>query len=318
MNRRDFMIGLGVATGLAPAALAAEKPAKIGILSWGRTGGLELFYEAMQQNGYSQAKDYEIEAYFTDGNRELTENYAKKLVEEPVDILVAWSTPAVQIAKEATQTIPIVMVSANALATGPVGGHSNPGGNITGVSLLLTDLAGKRLELLREIRPSLQTVGFLGSAKAPNAVTFVHETEGAAERLGIRLLARLVDGPEAIDETVFTTMKQDGAEAVIVQPVFTGHQDKIVPMAMKAGLPVVADWAAFAEAGALFTYGPSGNALVRRTAYFVDRILKGAKPADLPVEQPTEFDLVVNARTASGLGWMVPDGMRLRASRVIE
>jgi putative ABC transport system substrate-binding protein len=210
------------------------------------------------------------------------------------------------------------MFTANALATGLVPSLSRPGGNLTGVSLLLTDTAGKRLELLRQIEPGLHTVAFLGSTKDPNAVNFVKETQGAADELGIKLAVKLIDGPQALVQPIFEAMKGDGSQAIIAQPIFIGYQDEIVAMAMKDRLPVISDWAAFAKAGALFTYGARQAAGMRRTAYYVDRILKGAKPADLPVEQPTEFELVVNVKTAKALGLNVPQSLLARADDVIE
>ena len=282
MDRRRFIILFGAIASLAPAVADERKP-KIGFLDWFRPtmkGDLDHFREGMEQFGYVEGKNYEIEAYFTDGDRALTQDLARKLVRQPVDILVALATPAVHITKETTHTIPIVMLTANALATGLVLSLSHPGGNLTGVSLMMTDTSGKRLELLREIRPSLHAVVFLGSAKDPNTATFVRETQIAADHLGIALSVRLVDRPAAIDQALFDAIKRDGNDAVIVQPIFTGWQDKIVAMSMTARLPVIADFAVFAEAGALLTYGANQAALIRRMAYYVDRILKGAKPAD--------------------------------------
>src|SRR5581483_10215928 len=135
--------------------------------------------------------------------------------------------------------------------------------------------------------PGLRAAAFLGSSKDPNTMTFVKETQTAADRLGVKLTVKLVDGPQAIDQSIFEEMKRDGSEAVIAQPIFTGYQDEIVAMSMKERLAVISDWAVFAKAGALFTYGARQAALMKRTAYYVDRILKGAKPANLPVEQPT-------------------------------
>jgi putative tryptophan/tyrosine transport system substrate-binding protein len=321
MDRRKFIILLGVAAGLASPAAAELKKPRIGLLSWltpTGTPALDQFRDGMQRFGYVEGKNYEIEAYFTGGNRELTREIARKFVQEPVDILVVIATPAVQIAKEATHTIPIVMQSSDALATGLVPSLSHPGGNLTGLSLLMTDLAGKRLELLHAIRPDLHSVAFLGSTKDPQTSTFVRETQAAASRLGVALSVRLVDGPAAIDQALFDGMKSDGNEAVIVSPIFFGAQDRIVAMAMKARLPVIADFAAFAEVGALLSYGMGLPTIFQRTAYYVDRILKGAKPADLPIEQPTEFELVINARTARELGWTIPQDVAIQADRVLE
>jgi putative tryptophan/tyrosine transport system substrate-binding protein len=209
-------------------------------------------------------------------------------------------------------------MTANALATGLVPSLSRPGGNLTGVSLLLTDLAGKKLELLRDIRPTLHAICFLGSTKDPNAATFVRETQAAADHLGVVLSVRLIDSPDAIGQPIFDAMKADGSEAVIVQPIFAGYQDEIVLLAKKSNLAVIADWGFFAEAGALLTYGAPYAALTRRLAYYVDRIVKGTPPADLPIEQPTEFELVVNTHTAAELGWTIPQSVLIRADRVID
>jgi putative ABC transport system substrate-binding protein len=322
MRRRDLLPGLVAFTIARPAwAAANEKKIQIGFLSWfppSMNTDIARFRQGMQQVGYAEGKDYDVEAVFVGGNRALCQDIARKLVREPVDILIAVATPAVQICKEASQTIPIVMVTANALATGLVQSLSRPGGNLTGVSLLLTDLAGKKLELLREIRPTLRAICFLGSTKDPNAATFVRETQAAADRLGVVLSVRLVDDPDAISQPVFDAIKADGSEAVIVQPIFSGYQNEIVTMAKKARLAVIADWGFFADAGALLTYGAPYATLIGRLAYYVDRILKGSIPADLPIEQPTEFELAVNTRTAAELGWTIPQSVLIRADRIIE
>jgi len=140
----------------------------------------------------------------------------------------------------------------------------------------------------------------------------------AADELGVKLAVKLVDGPDAIGQPIFEAMKADGSQAIIAQPIFVGYQDEIVAMAMKDRLPVISDWAAFAKAGALFTYGARQAAGMRRTAYYVDRILKGTKPADLPVEQPTEFELVINLKTAKALGLNVPQSLLAQADDIIE
>jgi putative ABC transport system substrate-binding protein len=322
IRRRDLLAAFLALKLARPAwAAASEKKIKIGFLSWfppSMNADLGRFREGMQKTGYVEGRDYDVEPAFTSGNRVRCQDIARKLVQEPVDILIAVATPAIQICKEASHTIPIVMFTANALATGLVPSLSHPGGNITGVSLLLTDLAGKKLELLRDIRPSLRAVSFLGSTTDPNAATFVRETQAAADHLGILLSVHLVDGPGAIGQPIFDAMKTDGSEAVIVQPIFSGYQDQIVALANKARLAIISDWSFFAEAGALLTYGAPYAALTRRLVYYVDRILKGTPPADLPIEQPTEFELVVNTRAAAELGWTIPQSILIRADRVIE
>jgi putative tryptophan/tyrosine transport system substrate-binding protein len=212
----------------------------------------------------------------------------------------------------------VVAPSGNPLATGLVESLSHPGGNITGVSDQVTDLAGKQLGLLHEIRPGLNTVAFLGLATTPLAATFVRETRGAGDRLGVKVLERLVDGLDAIDQAMFDAMKRDGAEAVIVQSIFRGRRDRIIAMAMRSQLPTIAGADVFAEAGALMSYAPDETAAARRAAYYVDRILKGAKPADLPIEQPTKFQLIINTRTAQQFGWTIPQIVLMQADRIIE
>lgn len=329
MDRRTFIILLGGAGGLGAPAAANPRKARIGWLDWFPPSVrpyLDHFRDEMQKLGYAEGKTYELEAHFVSGNRELAEDAARKLAQEPVDVLIASATPAVHVAKETTDKIPIVMITANALAAGLVPSLAHPGGNLTGVSLLMTDVAGKRLELLRNIRPTIRVVAFLGSTGDTKAAasdvtlseTFAGETQTAAVRLGVGLSVYRVAGPTAINQAIFDAMKIDGCEAVIVQPIFTGFQDKIVPLAMNTKLPVVADFSVFAEAGALLTYGANQAVLIRRTAHYVDRILKGTKPADLPIEQPTALELVVNKRTAAQLGWTIPQDVLVLADRVIE
>lgn len=322
MKRREFM-NLAAGAAVWPVAVRAQQArmTEIGFVTWG-SPAIQMRAEDLRQGlrdyGYVEGRNIRLETHFTDGNKERTRQIIEALVAKPVDILVVWQTPAAHIAKEATKTIPIVVMVADALATGIVPSLSNPGGNITGVSNTGPELAGKRLELLREIRPQLRTVVFLGSSSDPNGPTFARETAIAAEKIGLKSLTRLVDGPNAVDAALIQQIKRDGAEAIIVQPVFTSYRERIVAMALDAGLPVTSDFALFAEAGALFTLGVDDGAQLRRTAYYVDRILKGARPADLPIEQPTKFALVINTVTAKKLGWTVPPLLLARAERVIE
>jgi len=305
-----------------PLAVRAQQTriTKLGFVSWQSPAGenqVEYLREGLTLLGYVEGRNIELETWFTDGNRERTQEVIRGLVQKPVDVLIVRVTPAAQLAKEATQTIPIVMIVADALATGLVPSLSRPGGNLTGLSLASPDLAGKRLELVREIKPDIQTIAFLGLAEQQTA-TFVRETTAAAKVMGLNLVVRIIESPKMTDGALFAAMKRDGAEAVILQPVFTGQQDRIVSLATKSQLPVIADFSAFAKAGALFTFGVEEADILRRAAYFVDRILKGAKPADLPIEQPTTFRLTVNVRAASALGWTIPPLLLSRADDVIE
>jgi putative tryptophan/tyrosine transport system substrate-binding protein len=304
--------------------VAAQQPkiVKLGYVSWfspDSKGDVDQVRQGLREFGYVEGKNIEIESYFADGNRDKARDVLKSMVDRGFDILVVAATPAVHIAKELTQKIPIVMAPvSDPVATGLVQSLARPGGNLTGLSMVGPDLAGKRLELLREVKPDIRTVAFLGSSRDPNTVTFVRGTKAAADKIGIKLIERMVDGPEAIDEALFSDLKRDGAEAVVVQPIFTGHQVRIVALAMKSQLPVTSDFLVFAEAGALLTFGIDRNGQSRRAAYFVDRILKGTSPADLPIEQPTAFTLGVNVITAKALGLTIPPALLFRADVVVE
>ena len=312
-----FLVGLCTAT----AGQEARK-VRVGFLAWSSP---QMMYrvDALRQGladlGYVEGRNLDLQFAFTDGNAELTREVARKFAQMPVDVMVVAATPAIHIAKEATQTIPIVMAPvSDPVATGLVKSWSQPGGNITGVSMVGPDLAGKRLELLREINPGLRTVAFLGSSKDANAKTFVGATQAAADRVGLKLVVRMLGGPEEIDTALFEAMKREGVEAVVVQPIFTGQAGRIVPLAAASGLAVVSDLAVFAEAGALFTYGIDDPALLRRAAYYVDRIVKGDNPGELPIEQPARFTLTINLKTAKALGLEVPLSLLARADEVKE
>ena len=316
MRRPVIALALLVA---ASTSAAAEKTVKIGFLSWWpptMSAHLDYLRDGLRELGYVEGSNIEIKAHFTAGDPTRTREIARILVEEPVDILVVQVGIAARIAKEATQTIPIVMApSINPVEANLVNSLSRPGGNLTGISTQETDIVEKWVQYLRDIRPSLRSIGFVGF---PGIAPWVPATKAAADRAGLNLVVQLVDGPERIDGSVFEAMKREGVEALIVQSVFTGYQDKIVPLATQAGLPIVSGYADFAEAGGLLTYGIDARAVMRRAAAYIDRILKGAKPADLPVEQPTTFQLTISLRAAKLFGWTVPQSLLLQADRIIE
>jgi putative ABC transport system substrate-binding protein len=278
---------------------------------------MKYLREGLAQFGYVEGRNMSLEAFFTDGNQERTREVLRNLIDKQVDILIARVTPVAQIAKELTRTIPIVTISADPLLTGLVPSLSHPGANLTGLSLASPDLAGKRLELVRDIKPDIKAIAFLG-ARQTSTGSFVRETTEAGKVMGLKVVIRVLDKPEMVDRAVFEGMKSDGAEAVIVQPLFAGQEDKIVGLAMQSRLPVIGDFAAFPRAGALFSFGVEEVDILRRTAYFVDRILKGAKPADLPIEQPTVFRFTLNVRTAKAIGWSIAPVLLSRADEVIE
>jgi putative ABC transport system substrate-binding protein len=322
MRRREFITLIGGAAAWPLKTHAQQKIAKLAYVSWlseaQRTSDLDNLRRGLRELGYIEGKNIALEGFFTAGDRERTREVIRRLVREPVDILIVRITPAIHIAKEETQSIPIIMIVADPLATGLVQSLSRPGGNITGVSIAGPELAGKRLELLREIRPDIRAVAFLGQVNDPNTETFVRETRAAAKQIGLEVLVKLVDGAGGIEPSLFAAIKRDGAEAVIVQPIFTSYREKLIKLAMDAQLPVISDFALFARSGGLLSFGVDQAERVHRTAYFVDRILKGAKPADLPVEEPTKFELVINLKTAKALGIGIPPILLSQADEVIE
>jgi putative tryptophan/tyrosine transport system substrate-binding protein len=320
---RITLVLLLLVTGFASEA---EQPrlTKLGFVDWFSpelTRDVEQLRQGLRDLGYVEGKNIELQTYFTSGDREKTREVTQALIDGGVDILIVSATPAVHIAKELTRdrSIPVIMAPvSDPIASGLVQSLARPGGNLTGLSMIGPDLAGKRLELLREIKPDLKTVAFLGSSRDPNAATFLAGIRTAAEAIGVKVIDKLIEGPGALDEATFRQLKADGAEAVMVQPIFLGKEGPISRLAMTAGLPVVSDYPMAAEAGALLTLGVDRDEQTRRVAYYVDRILKGTSPADLPIEQPTVFRLGVNVKTARALGLTIPQSLLFRADLVVE
>ena len=318
---RKLLCAFALLTLFLTSRAADAQQARIGLVSLHAqelASHVDGIRQELQKLGYVDGKTITIDAHFTNGDKQRTREILKSFVDSQVDVIVPWTTPTVQLAKEATQTIPLVMIASDPVAAGLVPNLSRPGGNVTGVSMSGPDLAGKRLELLREIKPDIKTVAFLGYAPSPGAARFVRENQANADKIGMTVLVRLVQRVEDVNEALFAAMKKDGAKAVIVQPFFTGHAAEISAYGLSAGLPVIADYPSFVRAGALASLGVNLNAQVRRTAYFIDRILKGAKPAELPVEQPTKFELAINARTAKALGVALSPLLLVRADEVVE
>jgi putative tryptophan/tyrosine transport system substrate-binding protein len=245
---------------------------------------------------------------------------AHHLVELKVDVILALNTPSVQAAKKASATIPIVMTRiADPIKSGLVSSLSRPGGNITGLSFRVDELSGKRLALLKEAFPSVSRVAVLWYEPNPGSDIAVAAIKAASRELGLQLLLLPVHGRgELIEAFQVATRGRIEALIVIEDVVATQHRVEILNLAAAHSLAVVSQYRAFAEAGALLAYGPSTSAMYRRAAYYVDRILKGANAGDLPVEQPTKFDLVINLKTAKALGLTIPSSLLERADEVIE
>jgi putative tryptophan/tyrosine transport system substrate-binding protein len=323
--KRRVLIAAAIAA--IPGAAAGQAPKKIvvGLLSWW-PASMEPIYaarlrEGLRAYGYVEGRNLELLTAFTDGDVERTRKAAKDFADRGVDVMVVTATPAVAIAKQVTEgsNIAIVMAPvADPIAPGFAASIARPGGRLTGMSMVGPDLSGKRLALLRELMPDLKSVAFVGSSRDPNTKTFVAGIEQAAAQLGIKLTVKLVDTPSEIGEPLMAALKQQGVQAVVVQPIFIGHQDRIVAAARSARLPVVSDFPVFAVAGGLFTYGIDDRARMERAAYFVDRIAKGSSPADLPIELPTDYALVINPKAAAAFGLTVPPTVLYGATEVVE
>jgi putative ABC transport system substrate-binding protein len=243
---------------------------------------------------------------------------AAQLIRKKVDVLVASGTPSVVPAKNATSTTPVVFVAAiDPVATGVVASLARPGGNVTGVSAVHGDAMGKRLQLLKELLPKASRIAFLVRAGSPATAQYVKEAEGAARTLGLQLQTLAVGEPSDFDGA-FGSAHGASALLQVDDAMLTAQRTRLAELAMKHRLPAISGLSETVEAGGLMSYGPHYGDLYRRAATQVDKILKGAKPADLPVEQPTKFELVVNIKTAKALGLTIPPSLLLRADQVIE
>jgi putative ABC transport system substrate-binding protein len=302
----------------------SKKTARIGYLTLG--SGLAEPEVALKQQlgdlGWIEGQNLTIEYRRAANDTSRLPNLAKELVDSKVDVIVASATPAIQAAKGATATIPIVMAAAaDPVGMGFVASLARPGGNITGLSLQSPELAGKRLELLKEIVPKLTRVAFLAHGGDPAHKLFIEEAHDVAPRIGIQIQPVVIKSPGEF-EIAFSVMIRERAGALVVQPLLTGSALgqglKVANLAAKHRLPAVSDSIRFPESGGLISYGANRLDLWQRAATFVDKILRGTKPADLPVEQPTKFDLVINLKTANQIGLTIPPDVLARAVRVIR
>jgi len=295
---------------------------RIGVLRFTELKGGDQFMEAfrlgLRELGYIEGKNLAIEWRSADANSDRAGELAADLVRLKVSIIVASGTLAAEAAQHATRKIPIVLASvADARGSGFVRNLARPGGNITGVSLNYPETTGKQLELLRQAIPGLSRVAFLGSAADSASRLFVEATERAGQRLGIQTQVFLVGGSDEF-EGAFAAMRREQAGALIVQPVFLDSIRRIVELANRNHLPTVSFRRSFAEAGLLFSYGADQRESWRRAAIYVDKILKGAKPGNLSVAEPSKYELVVNLKTAKTLGLTIPQAVAGRADSVIQ
>jgi putative tryptophan/tyrosine transport system substrate-binding protein len=318
-RRRDFIAMLGGAAVAWPLAAGAKQKALpvIGVLDGGDPGPLlNEFWSELHDLGYVEGQNIQIEVRSAAGNPDLLRGLAEGLVRRNVDVIVARLTPAVWAAKEATQTIPIVMAPAGApLETGLIASLSRPGGNITGLSVTSAETSGKRLQLMREMLPTLQRVAMLANAADPISKVLVAETERAALSLGLQIHPILINGRRDF-EAAFAAMDKARVDAVIMQSSLP--EKSAAALALLHRLPLVSTTRSAVDEGALMSYAGRLADAYRESAVYVDKILKGANPADLPVQQPTKFELVINLKTAKALGLTVPQSLLARADEVIE
>jgi len=305
-------------------AQQSKKVPRIGWLLFGSpssatTARNEAFRQGLRDLGYIEGQNLIIEYRYAEGKVDRLPDLAAELVRLKVDAIFASSTPSVQAAKKATTTVPIVSVSGDPVGLGLVASLARPGGNVTGLANFTSELAGKRLELLKEVVPRVSRVAVLWNPDAPSSTLRMRETEAAAPSLGIKL--QPVDVRELNDfEHAFAALKKDRADALFLlrSPLISSQVKRIVELAAKNRVPGMYDASEFAEAGGLMSYGTMLADLDRRAASYVDKILKGTKPADLPVEQPTKFELVINLKTAKQIGVTIPPNVLARADRVIK
>jgi len=306
---------IDVVWSIAARAQPQGKVPTIGVLSAGDPGALlRLLRKGLRERGYVEGRTIKIEVRSGPGKVELLRPLADELVRFNVDVIVTRLTPAAQAAKAATQTIPIVMAPAGApVETGLIASISRPGGNITGLTTTSIDLSGKRLQLMQEIVPSLRRIAILANAADPFTKPFIAETERAAVSLGLQIDPVPVNGIEEF-EMAFTAMVKRRADAVYMQSSLSVKH--AVALALTHKLPLFSSTRAVVAAGALMSYGGRRSDAYRGAPIYVDKILRGAKPADLPVQQPTRFELVINLKTATALGLTIPPPILARPSPV--
>ena len=309
---------------LAAEAQQAANPQRIGLLSPFSPSDTARWHQALRQGlrdlGWVEGTTIKIEYRFAEGRRDRLPDLAAELVRLGVDIIFADTTSSALAARGATRTIPIVLASgSDTVASGLVQSLARPGGNVTGLDQIAPELGGKRLELLREIVPALSRVAVLWNPQNPSSTLNWKELQLPAQQLGLQLHSLEVRSAAGLDKAFEAASRgRAGAVAIMPDPVFVSNLKRIADLAARGRLPSTFHLREFADAGGLAAYGPDRSDLFRRSATYVDKILKGAKPADLPVEQPTKFELTINLKTAKALGLTIPASLLLRADQIIE
>lgn len=324
-----FTVALALALLAAPLGAEAQGPGKAYRIGWLSTSAptapesgpnYASFVLGLRELGYVDGQNLFIESRYDEGKPERLNELAAELVRLQLDVIVAVATPKVRAVQQATKTIPIVMVAVvDPVGAGLVASLGRPGGNTTGLSILSVELSGKRLELLKEVAPGVSHVAVLWNPNNRSNALQLEESTVVAQAMGVTLQPLAVRGPHDVEDA-FQAATRGRANALIAldDPAIFIQRARIVALAAKSGLPAVYGLTGFAETGGLMSYGTNMPEHFRRAATYVDKILKGAKPADIPVEQPTTFELQVNLKTAKALGLTIPQSLLLRADRVIE
>jgi putative ABC transport system substrate-binding protein len=324
IGRRQFISALGGIAFAWPLAARGQQPGKlptIGLLtpdasSWG--GWTAAFAGRLSELGWIEGRTVAIEYRWSEGHPERVAEIAAEFVQQKVDVIVTYGG-AVAAVKQATASIPIVFaIAGDPVGSGFVANLAHPGGNVTGMSLAQNDIAGKRLELLRDVVPNLRRLAIMFNADYPSSVRETGDVRAAARTLGLEVAPNEIRRAEDIAPVFETLKSQADALYVVEDTLIIVNKKPIVTLALDARLPTIFGNRDFVQAGALMSYGPNYPALFQRAADFVDKILRGTKPGEIPVEQPTKFELVVNLKTAKALGLTVPDKIQALADEVIE
>jgi putative tryptophan/tyrosine transport system substrate-binding protein len=326
MKRRQFITLLGGAAVAWPLAARAQQPGKlptIGFLGTGTSSSqgqwVAAFVQRLRELGWIEGQTVAIEYRWAEGRTERAAEIAAEFVRRKVDVIVTTATAGVVAAKQATLVIPIVFAAAgDPVATGLVANLARPGGNVTGLSLVATDLAGKRIELLHEVVPGLRRLAIMGNVGNPLVVLEIGEVQAAARTLGLDVVPAGIWKAEDIAPAFEAFKRRADALFVVLDPLINSNRLPIASLALGARLPTMHGLRELVEAGGLMSYAANFPDLFRRTAGLVDKILRGSKPGNIPVEQPTKFDLVINLTTAKALGLTISEPFLLRADEVIE
>ena len=312
-----------VAVAVIAEAQQPKKVPRIGFLSVTSSGQdprLEAFRQGLREMGYVEGKNFTLEYRSAEGKFDRLPALAAELIRLNVDVIVTQGTPAAAAAKNATSTIPIIVSGGtDPVATGLVSSLARPGGNITGVTIMNEELAGKRLELLKETSPKVSRIGVLWNSANPGAAVVFKQTQSAAQELRLSLQSLEVQTVNDL-QGAFEAATRSGVNglALLATSPITDHLKLVADLAVKNRLPSIYDRSDFVEAGGLMSYGPNVPDMSRRAAIYVDKVLKGANPGDLPVERPTKFELVINLKTAKALGLTIPPVVMMRAEKVIK